>query len=43
MERIIHIFRDGSTDPTTKVVPERIMARMEQILTDAKSRKDSKA
>lgn len=40
MNQVIHIFRDGSTDPTTKVVPDRIVARMEQILAEAKSKKD---
>lgn len=40
MNQVVHIFRDGNTDPTTKVVPDRIMARMEQILADAKSRKE---
>lgn len=40
MNQVIYIFRDGSTDPTTKVVPDRIMARMKQILAEAKSKKD---
>ena len=40
MNQVIHIFRDGSTDPMTKVVPDRIVARMEQILAEAKSKKD---
>ena len=40
MNQVIHIFWVGSTDPMTKVVPDQIMVRTEQILAEAKSKKD---
>lgn len=41
MPQIIHNFKDGTTDPTAKVVPAKIMARLEEILAEAKKKQAS--
>lgn len=41
MPQIIHRFKDGSTDPEQKVVPAKIMSRLEQILAEAKKKQAS--
>lgn len=41
MAQIIHCFKDGTQDPTAKVVPAKIMARLEQILAEAKKKQAS--
>lgn len=38
MAQIVHHFQDGSSDPGAKPVPAKIVARLEQILADAKKR-----
>lgn len=43
MPQIIHCFKDGSSDPSAKVVPARIMIRLEQILAEANKRKEKEA
>lgn len=41
MIQVIHHFKDGTQDPTAKVVPAKIMARLEQILAEAKKKQAS--
>lgn len=43
MPQIIHHFKDGTQDPTAKVVPAKIMARLEQILAEAKKKQQASA
>lgn len=43
MVQIIHQFKDSGTDPSAKVVPAKIVARLEEILVEANRRKQAKA
>lgn len=43
MPQIIHCFKDGTSDPTVKTVPAKIVARLEQILAEANKRKEKEA
>ena len=43
MIKVIHHFKDGTQDPTAKVVPAKIMARLEQILAEAKKKQQASA
>lgn len=38
MTQIIHRFKDGSDDPAAKVVPAKIINRLEDILAEAKKK-----
>lgn len=42
MPQVIHCFKDGSSDPSAKVVPARIMIRLDQILVEAQERQKRK-
>lgn len=41
MQQMIHRFKDGTANPEAKQVPAKIMARLEQILAEAKQRKQA--
>lgn len=43
MIEVINCFKDGTSDPTVKTVPAKIVARLEQILAEANKRKQAQA
>lgn len=43
MVEVINCFKDGTSDPTVKTVPAKIVARLEQILAEANKRKEKEA
>lgn len=43
MATTAHHFKDGTTDPTAKKVPAKTMARLEEILAEARRKKAATA
>ncbi len=37
MLHVVHVFKDGSTDPTKKVVPAEIVRRIHEIRIEAEA------
>ena len=43
MIEVINCFKDGTSDPTVKTAPAKIIARLEQILAESNKRKEKEA